>query len=150
VISILALLNFGSGYRIPLHAATGRGAWDSILALIFSLYLTSSVGDDGDLLSTKGIQNITDYKVAELMNVSQYSEAPHETIPGVTVGKQEGPMYDLVKLITETLNETGTTLANMGYPNLGTFVVEALRDSEKADVPNAQADFVVERVSLMK
>ena len=95
--------------------------------------------------------SITDQKVAELMGVSVHVEKLHDTIPGLVVGELGGPMYDLVKLVTRTMNETGGVLTNMGYPDLGTFVLEALRDSERAkskDDTNAEADFVLERVNL--
>lgn len=51
----------------------------------------------------------------------------------------------LVKLITDVLNETGTLLVQRGYPDLGTFVVECLKEGEKAG-DNA-ADVVLESVS---
>ncbi|KAJ7039243.1 hypothetical protein C8F04DRAFT_1320585 [Mycena alexandri] len=105
LLSILSLLNFGSGYRAPLHAETGHGAWDCMRAFVFSLYITSSA-DEHDLLSARGIQNISEAKVAELMRVNVHTEKPHETLEHVTIGELRGPMYDLVKLVTGVLNET--------------------------------------------
>jgi hypothetical protein len=150
-ISTLSLLNFASGYRIPLHTASGRGAWDSIRAFVLSLYLASS-SDGVDLLSAKAIQAIETMKVAELMNLNVHVEQPHESIPGITIGKLGGPLYDLVKLITATLNETGECLIRMGYPNLGSFVAEALKESAKAEPVhdgNAMLEVVLERVRLL-
>ncbi|KAK0195235.1 hypothetical protein F5146DRAFT_1024735 [Armillaria mellea] len=121
VLAILSLLNFGSGYRVPLHEATGRGAWDSIRALVLSMYIT----DEG-LLTARGMQSTDVGKVAELMRVSIHVEKPHESIPGVTVGELGGPMYELTTLITGVLNETGDILVGTGYPDLGTFVAQAL------------------------
>jgi len=148
LIAILSILNFASGYRSQLHAATGRGAWDSVRAFVFSLYLASA-GDEGDFLSARGMQAIGDQKVAELMGVNLFAERPHETIPGLVVGEMGGPLYDLVKLVTATLNETGEVLVNMGYPNLGSFVVEALKEGEKVrsdSNSSADVDAVVERL----
>ncbi|EPQ57558.1 hypothetical protein GLOTRDRAFT_38685 [Gloeophyllum trabeum ATCC 11539] len=122
-LSTLALLNFGSGYRAELHRQTGRGAWDSIRALVFSMYLDS----DADLLSARAMQSVGEGKVAELMGLSVHTERNHESIPGVTVGELGGPAYELVKLVTETLNSTGEALVSGGYPDLGAFVVEALK-----------------------
>jgi hypothetical protein len=147
-LAILSLLNFGSGYRIPLHAEAGRGAWDSIRAFVFSLYLTSS-GDGTDLLSAKAIQAIEATRVAELMRLNVHVERQHESIPGVIVGELGGPLYELVKLITATLNETGERLVQMGYPSLGSFVAEALNESAKAKSNfngNAGLEVVLERV----
>lgn len=147
-LAILSLLNFGSGYRIPLHAGAGRGAWDSIRAFVFSLYLTSS-GDGMDLLSAKAIQAIEATRVAELMRLNVHVERQHESIPGVIVGELGGPLYELVKLITATLNETGERLVQMGYPSLGSFVAEALNESAKAKSNsngNVGLEVVLERV----
>ncbi|KAJ7350260.1 hypothetical protein DFH08DRAFT_860878 [Mycena albidolilacea] len=148
LLSILSLLNFGSGYRAPLHAETGRGAWDCMRAFAFSLYITSSVDED-DLLSARGIQNISEARVAELMRVNVHTEKPHETLQHVTIGELGGPMYDLVKLVCGVLNETGGILVNMGYPDLGMFVLEALKEGKKAisDGNNhADVEVVLERL----
>ncbi|KAJ6593698.1 hypothetical protein B0H19DRAFT_1091630 [Mycena capillaripes] len=140
LLSILSLLNFGSGYRGPLHAETGHGAWDCMRAFVFSLYITSSADED-DLLSARGIQNISEGRVAELMRVNVHTEKPHETLQHVTIGELGGPMYDLVKLVTRVLNETGGILVNMGYPDLGMFVLEALKKGKKANSDrNSHAD----------
>ncbi|KAL1665929.1 hypothetical protein GGF50DRAFT_51724 [Schizophyllum commune] len=147
-LSVLALLNFASGYRTPLHAETGRGAWDNIRALAFALHIESA-SDAGELLSAEGMRSIGDGKVAELLRVNVHLERAHETIPGVTVGELGGPLYELVRLITRTLNETGERLVEMGYPDLGTLVVEALKAGGKArrdDDPDAEVDKVLEQI----
>jgi len=144
LLAILSLLNFGSGFRVPLHKATGRGAWDNMRMLVFGLYISSSAGD-GDLVSANGLKTIPLMKIAELLRVDVHTERQHESIPGVTVGEMRGPIYDLVKLITDVLNETGSLLVERGYPDLGTFVVECLKESQK-DGENA-ADTVLESVS---
>jgi hypothetical protein len=116
---------------------------------MFSLFLTSSTGGEGDLLSAQGMQNIQEQKVAESMGVSLHVEKPHESIPGVTVGELGGPMYELVKLITGTLNETGSVLVKAGYPDLGSFVLEALHEGRKAKSENnvgADVDVILERL----
>lgn len=149
LISILSLLNFASGYRVPLHAEIGRGAWDTIRAFVFALYLTSST-EGGDLLSARGMQTIANAKVAELLGVNVHVERPHETIAGLTIGELGGPMHELVQLISTALNETGTILVNMGYPNLGSFVAESLKEGAKvrsSSDPTAELDAVLERVS---
>jgi len=143
-LSVLSLLNFASGYRVQLHTETGRGAWDNIRLLMFSLFLSSSTGE-GDLLSAQAMQVMQQQQVAELMRVSLHVERPHESIPGVTVGELGGPIHELVKLITRTLNEAGSVLVKAGYPNLGSFVLEALQEGEKAKA-GAHVDVVLERL----
>ncbi|KAJ7128877.1 hypothetical protein C8R43DRAFT_1026212 [Mycena crocata] len=148
LLSILSLLNFGSGYRGPLHAETGHGAWDCMRAFAFSMYITSSADEDV-LLSARGMHKISEAKVAELMRVNVHTEKPHETLQHVIIGELRGPMYDLVKLVTHVLNETGEILVNMGYPDLGMFVAEALKDGKKARTDrnnHADVEFILERL----
>ncbi|CAA7259246.1 unnamed protein product [Cyclocybe aegerita] len=145
--SVLSLLNFGSGYRVPLHTASGRGAWDSVRALTFSLYLTSTTGD-GDLLSSKGLQTIGVAKVAELLGVSLHVEKPHDKLPGVVVGELGGPLYEFVRLVVSTLNKTGEMLENLGYVNLGAFIAEALREAGTVQgrSDDAAIEVILERI----
>lgn len=154
LLSILSLLNFASGYRVPLHKTTGRGAFDNIRATVFGMYLSSSTGS-GDLLSARGMQAISEATIADLMGVteSMHVERQHETIPGLTVGELGGPVYEVVQLITKVLNETGTVLVQSGYQDMGNFVLEALIAGEKArkerpdDLNAPECDVILERVS---
>ncbi|PPQ99705.1 hypothetical protein CVT24_009688 [Panaeolus cyanescens] len=144
-ISIMSLLNFASGYRIPLHLQTGRGAWDNIRALCFGLYISST--DGSDLLSAKGMKSLSVAKIAELMGINLHVEKPHAQIPGVVVGELGGPLYELVKLITQVLNETGGILINSGYPNLGAFVAEALKEAARGQSNNvADVEIILEKL----
>lgn len=110
---------------MPLHEQTGRGAWDNMRALAFGMYLSSATGQ-GDLLTAKGMRTIKPQQIAEFMSVRIYVERSHETLPGVTVGELGGHVYDLVKLISATLNETGEILERSGMPDLGSFVLRSL------------------------
>lgn len=147
LISLLSLLNFAHGYRIPLRNATGRGAYDSIRALIFGLYLSSSTEDD--LMSAKGIGGISKARVADLMQLTNFihTEKSHPTIPGLKIGELGGPLYELVGLITGVLNETGKILVDRGYPNLGTFVLEALKKGQKEGTVDVEIVLAQVRVS---
>ncbi|KAJ7287353.1 hypothetical protein C8J57DRAFT_1446148 [Mycena rebaudengoi] len=131
---------------------TGHGAWDCMRAFVFSLYITSSVEEEGGgLLSAQGIRNIPEGKVAELMRVNVHIERPHETLEHVTIGELGGPMHDLVKLVTRVLNETGEILVNTGYPDLGMFVLEALNEGRKARSStneHADVEVIIERKAL--
>ena len=134
LVSILSLLNFAHGYRVPLRRATGRGAYDTIRALIFSIYLSSdSDAGDGGPMSAKGMCSISSAAVADLMQLANHMhvERPHPTIPALTVGQLGGPLYELVGLVTKVLNETGDFLVKGGYPDLGSYVLEALKEGER-------------------
>ena len=142
-------MNLGSGYRVPLHVHSGRGAWDSIRALVLTMYITSSAEDDGDLLSARAMKVISIDKVADMMQTPTHTEKPHESIPGVVVGERGGPLYDLAKIVTSTLNETGAILLSQGYPDLGSFILEALREGErvgKAHGGGVDIEVVLEKV----
>ncbi|KAH9929630.1 uncharacterized protein BXZ73DRAFT_102154 [Epithele typhae] len=148
VLSVLSVLNFASGYRVPLHVATGRGAFDNIRAFVFAAHISSSSGED-DYFSARGMQAITPPAVADLMRVtgSIHVERPHEDIPGVTVGELGGPIWEIVQIVARTLNETGAALAQGGYPDLGSFVLEALKEGEKAKASGGDAcDVALERL----
>lgn len=141
----LALLNFGSGYRAPLHAATGRGAYDNIRLLLMGMYIDGESGS----MSARGWTRLTDVQIASLMNISLHQERPHESIPGLVVGERGGPLSELVGLITQTLRETGEVLVEGGYEDLGAFVVEALEEAKKAGESQGtgpSADVVLERL----
>ncbi|PCH43980.1 hypothetical protein WOLCODRAFT_133053 [Wolfiporia cocos MD-104 SS10] len=151
LLSILALLNFASGYRTPLHAATGRGAFDNVRALVFALYISSAAGTgEGDYLSARGMRAIRAATVADLMGVAGkiHVEREHESLRGVTVGQLGGPVWEVVELVTRTLNETGGVLVDAGYPDLGSLVMQALKEGEKArrDGPGAECDVILERL----
>ena len=117
---------------MPLHEQTGRGAWDNIRALVFSLYISSTTGEEPDILTARGMQTIDSGIIAEQLRVSIHVDRPHETIPGVTVSEVGGSMSKLVQLIVHTLNETGDVLVKSGYPDLGSFVLEALKVGQRA------------------
>lgn len=138
LISLLSILNFGHGYRLPLKRATGRGAYDTIRALIFGLYLAST--DEDNLMSAKGLKSLSKAKVAELAQLANHIhvEKAHPTIPGLTIGELGGPLYELVELITNVLNETGTILVQDRYDSLGTFVIEALHKADQNGIADAE------------
>ncbi|KAF6760036.1 hypothetical protein DFP72DRAFT_1003964 [Ephemerocybe angulata] len=149
LLSILALLSFGSSYDAPVREQTGHGAFNAIRALVFSMYITSTPSE-GDHLSAEGMKAMSSSKVAELMGVNMHVEKPHDTIPGVVLGSLEGPVFDFVQLVTGVLHETGAVLLDAGYPNLGFLVVEALKEGEKAKSsahPDADIDIVIERLA---
>ncbi|KAF8606251.1 hypothetical protein BDV93DRAFT_604748 [Ceratobasidium sp. AG-I] len=141
----LALLNFASGYRAPLHDAIGRGAYDTIRTLVMGMYIDS----DSGLMSARGWEQITTAQIAGLMNVSLHQEKAHPTIPGLVVGELGGPLNELVGLITKALQETGQVLTKGGYDDLGAFVAEALEESKRVGASQGTGpspDVILERL----
>lgn len=112
---------------------------------MFAMYIGST---EDDYLSAKGMQQLNESKIAELMRVNVYIEKPHKDIPGVTVGELGGPLYELVKLISGVLVTTGELLEKSGYLNLGAFVAEALKEGAgKSNAQTCDVQVVLGRVS---
>lgn len=146
-LAILSLLNTLSGYRLPLHKATGDGAYQNIIKILVGLFIT---GDDK--LSSKGLKELSADEVAGIMGVSMFSEKPHDTLPGVTVGTKGGDVAEAVDLVVKACNETGEALLDNGYKSLGDLVVEILDEAEKiteSKGDGAGADHFIERVSCL-
>jgi len=110
------------------------------------MYISEGAG--GGYLSARGMQAVSAQEVAELMGVAGkvHVERAHESIPGLTVGELGGPVWELVSLVTGVLNETGTVLVEGGYPDLGAFVLEALKAGGKAREPETACEVVLERL----
>ncbi|KZT67206.1 hypothetical protein DAEQUDRAFT_673718 [Daedalea quercina L-15889] len=145
LLALLSLLNFGSAYRAPLHAAAHRGAFDTARALVFGLYISS---EGADHLTAQGMRAVDAQTIAELMGVASaiHVERPHESIDALTVGELGGPVWELVSMVTGVMNETGDVLVQGGYPDLGAFVLEALWEGRKAKDPERACDVVLERL----
>jgi hypothetical protein len=94
------------------------------------------------------MQSIDAGTIAQLMGVDIHVETPHPNTPAISMVTLGGPLYELVKLIETTLNETGRILVEGRYPDLGSFVLEALDVSSKvkSDDSTAAADVVLERL----
>lgn len=139
-LSVLALLNGLSGYRAEFHAATGSGVYDNILRLLVGLYLDADadIGADGDgakgasRLSAKGLASLTSQTVSQIWGVNLMRETPHPTLTGITVGERSGEMVPPVDILVRTCNRTGEQLLQQGFPDLGTFVLHALRQGDQA------------------
>ncbi|KAF7315295.1 NAD+ kinase [Mycena indigotica] len=93
-------------------------------ALAIGLYIS-----DESLMTSHGWKSVNEFKIAELMNVQIHVERPHETLP-VVVGELGGPMYEIVKLVTATLNETGAILQDSGYTDMGFFIAQILQRAQ--------------------
>jgi hypothetical protein len=121
-----------------------------VVKLLFGLYITQP-GDAGEsLLSAKGLKGLSAETVEQIWGVSSYTEQPHESIPGVTVGQRGGDMNDVVQLVVQCCNETGTVLLDAGYQSLGQYVLQVIGEAEKMIEPKgdvAAADYIVEKVS---
>jgi hypothetical protein len=95
------------------------------------------------------MQTLSEAKIAELLGVSLHTERQHESFRGVTIAEVGGPGWELVQLLKTLLDETGKVLVDRGYPNLGSFVTEALKEGARASektYPAVASDVVLEWV----
>jgi hypothetical protein len=70
VMSILTVLNMALRYRVLLHKATSRGAYDIIRMLVMAPYLSSTA--EADYVSARGMGALHHQKVADLMGVLKH------------------------------------------------------------------------------
>ncbi|GAA5873649.1 hypothetical protein JCM8547_002667 [Rhodosporidiobolus lusitaniae] len=132
-LATLALLNFLSGYREPLHRLTGRGAYSTILSLVLSAYLSStpdSASSSPSLLTAAGMRQCTAGQISELARIKMHVERPHETLgPAVTVGEKDEEAIEVCELLAGVLRETGEALQSEGKTSLGEWVAAKLRET---------------------
>ncbi len=110
-IALTQLLNIGSGFRAALHAATGRGAWDTILFGCMSMHLSSRRLDAdyfcnvslSDVESTFGIPLSVDKSVGD----------------GPIKMSVAGPLRPLAEHIRFCLAEVGRVLHARSFASLG-------------------------------
>ncbi|RKP37434.1 hypothetical protein BJ085DRAFT_22330 [Dimargaris cristalligena] len=135
LVALIDLLNFGSGYRKELHAATGRGASDTILFGCMGLYLSGSAASSAaSPLSAEALTQLHLADVASVFGIPLLGpEEPHPTIPGLTLS-QPSPLRELVQKLTDTMVETGRILKAGGYRSLGQFILEATKKPDHAPV----------------
>ena len=136
------MLNFLSAYRIPLHKATGSGAYQNVLRLLMGLYISGP-----NALSARGLAALQPDGVASLLGVSMHSEAP-SGIPGVVMGTpRSGDMFEVCTLVCKACNEAGTRLERMGLRDLGELVLRTIKENKsKSDEEKCEA--IVAQVSL--
>lgn len=125
---MLALLNFLSGYRTPLHRLTTRGAWSTVLSLVLSAHLASN--PQATPLSTQGMLAATPASLAALAQIDTHAETDHPTLgSAVRVGTKDDEAIEILELVAETVKSTGQALKSQGKRSLGEWVLTALRET---------------------
>ncbi|CAO3677652.1 hypothetical protein G6F70_000224 [Rhizopus microsporus] len=123
-ISVINLLNFGSGYRLELHKYAGRGAFDTIRYGVMAMHI------GGIPMDAKSFSEIDIFKVSEIFQFPIDKEVRHETLDFVTMS-QPTPLKPLAVGITSTLNTTGKYLQNHGYKSLAQFILDHAKKQPK-------------------
>jgi hypothetical protein len=103
-----ALTAFGSGFRAPLHAATGAGASDTMIRGVLRFYL------EGKKPSAAVLAHARVADVAETFGIPLSVDKPvGDHLPGVTISVA-GPLRPLAEAIQHTFATTGAVLLAAG------------------------------------
>ncbi|CAO3695739.1 unnamed protein product [Rhizopus stolonifer] len=132
-VSMIDLLNFGSGYRMELHQAVDRGAFDTIRYGLMAMHI------GGVDMDAKTLKEIDVYRVAELFQFPIEREVRHETLDFVTL-TEPTELKALAVGIMNVLNKTGEYLMVHGYEDLASFIL-----SKAKEVPQ-NAKFLTEEL----
>lgn len=116
-LGVHAVLCFGSGFRAELHDACGRGASETMLYGLMSLFLSSPSG----CITARQLSDLTELSVAEHWALPFAREV--EIAPGM-YEQRDAPVRPLLRMIRDSLRETGDVLMRYGYADFGAFLLE--------------------------
>ncbi|CAO3583289.1 unnamed protein product [Absidia cylindrospora] len=117
-VAVIDLLNFGSGYRVPLHELAGRGAFDVIRFGVMSFHV------GGTPMTAEKFKTIDIFDVASIFQLPIEKEVPvKEDMPFMTTN-QATPVKPFAQGIVDVLNSTGTFLVDHGYKDLAAFIMD--------------------------
>lgn len=121
--AILDLLNFGSGFRVPLNQLTGRGASNTIRYGLFGMQIGGKELD-ADLMSQFDVGSIGDLFGIPLSREEEVQAA-------ITILKPT-ELRPLADMITTVLNDSGNLLRKHGCKDFATFILRALESEQTA------------------
>ncbi|CAO3650889.1 unnamed protein product [Cunninghamella echinulata] len=121
-ICFIDLLNFGSGYRLPLHELAGRGAFDTIRYGAMSFHI------GGTPFSAAKFKSITVQDIASIFQFPIEKEVHPPNMPFVTL-VEPNDLKPFAQGITDVLNSTGTFLEEHGYQDLAAFILDITKPS---------------------
>jgi hypothetical protein len=111
-----ALLAFGSGYRVPLHAAVGAGASDTMIRGVLRFYL------EGKKPSAAVLVHARLADVAETFGIPLSVDKPAGAhLPGVSISAP-GPLRPLAESIQRALSSSGAVLSASGATSFSDYL----------------------------
>ncbi|KAJ2955106.1 hypothetical protein NQZ79_g8844 [Umbelopsis isabellina] len=122
-IALIDLLNFGSGYRVPLHKYTGRGAFDTIRFGAMSFHI------GGTPLTAQTYKDMTAFEVSEVFQFPIDREYQPEGMSFVTM-TEPNELKPLAIGIAQVLNSTGEFLLSHGYQDFATFILDITKPTD--------------------
>ncbi|KAI9317648.1 hypothetical protein BX666DRAFT_1939470 [Dichotomocladium elegans] len=120
IVALIDLLNFGSGYRVPLKAMTGRGAFDTIRFGAMAFHI------GGTPLDAKTFKEMTAHQVAELYQLPIDREVKPPNMPWVTM-TEPTELKPFADGIASVLNSTGAFLEQHNYKDLASFILDVTK-----------------------
>lgn len=106
---LLCLLQMGSGFRKPLHAACGHGASDCMIRGTLAFLLTGKSPKAGVLAHLRA------FEIAETWGIPMTIDEPVPNLPVATISKP-GPLAPLAEAMARMLNGVGRELLAAGFP----------------------------------
>ncbi|RCI02226.1 hypothetical protein CU098_012036, partial [Rhizopus stolonifer] len=119
-VTFIDLLNFGSGYRVPLHELAGRGAFDTIRFGAMSFHI------GGKPMDAETFKNISIFEVSEIFQLPIDREVRHETLDFVTMTEPTA-LKPFAAGLTTVLNTTGDYLKAHNYKDLADFIMNHVK-----------------------
>ncbi|KAI9488101.1 hypothetical protein BDB00DRAFT_850026 [Zychaea mexicana] len=116
-VALIDLLNFGSGYRVPLHELAGRGAFDTIRFGAMSFHI------GGTPMDAATFKSMTAFKVSEIFQFPIDREVKPKDMPFITM-TEPTELKQLADGITTVLNTTGEFLEQHKYNDLAAFILD--------------------------
>lgn len=110
---LLQLMNIGSGFRDPLKAATGCGAWDTMLRGLLGMHI-SGVRINADLLNRADVSSIEMWFGFPVSVEVEIMPAVRQTKPG--------PLRPLAEHLVRLMNEAGTALRSRAHDDFASFL----------------------------
>lgn len=118
------VLEIGSGFRLPLKESSGKGAHETIITGVFSLYITH-----GDI-NAQVMASLSLLDVAEMFGIVMEREKDIEgSLKGVVTEYVDSPTKPLAVFIHKILNDCGKILMSRNCADFFELIVRELNPS---------------------
>jgi hypothetical protein len=112
---LLCLLQFGSGFRVPLHAALHCGASDAMIRGLLGFLMVGRKPSAGLLA------HLREHEAAEIWGLPLTVDEPVPHLPCVTMSKP-GPLKPLAAHLARALNSCGRVLLEAQAPTFAAYL----------------------------
>ena len=120
---VLHLLNFGHGYRHPLHGLRNAGAWQTMKRGVVELQKRS----DSGFITADTLTELSHEKVVEAFDLGIRTQERERTTDTTL---ELDPFVDMIVAVA---HDSGRRLLDMGLPDFASFVYSHYRHPESGD-----------------